>query len=155
MVNARILLVEDEVELMRSITITLRRSGYEVVTVSQGNKALELATAGLRFDLVITDLQLPGLSGFELVNAVLTQCPGTAVGVISAYGNDRVFAELRERGCAFCLDKPFTIGDLMRCVSDALADSGDKTKTARAVVQKSAGTVAPNPTADVKPVERQ
>ena len=125
----KILLIEEEVDLQRSITITLRRAGYDVVAVSNGNQALYYIEEAIvekdSIDLIITDLNFPGLSGIELIDNLRSRGVQAPFAVLTAYGNNSVYATLREKGCIFCLDKPFNSDQLEWYVSEAFKGGKD------------------------------
>jgi DNA-binding response OmpR family regulator len=79
-----ILVVEDETVVRQDVCETLRKNGYDVVEASDGVQARDLLHVQ-RFDLVITDLVLPRLHGFDLVNLVRAKVPRTPIIVVSGY----------------------------------------------------------------------
>ena len=124
MTGQRILIVDDERDLLTSMDITLRRSGYDIVPVDNGADAyVEIIVAherGNQFDLLITDHHLPVLSGVELIDRLLQEGIRIPFGVITAFGTNELISELVKRGSLFCLDKPFSIAELQKIVSLAL-----------------------------------
>ena len=120
----KILIVDDEPDLLKSIDLTLRIKGYIVVAVDNGADAFaKIITAHEfkeQFDLVITDHHLPVISGIELIDHVKAEGIEVPFGMITAYGSKSLQKELQERGSLFCLDKPFNIKELVDCVSKAL-----------------------------------
>lgn len=120
----RILVVEDEQDLLRSVTLTLRRAGYVVTSVDNGADAFAKIVIAdevkSQFDLVITDHHLPVISGIELIDHVNNEGIAVPFGMITAYGTGELYHDLKERGSLFCLDKPFNIQELANCVSTAL-----------------------------------
>jgi len=116
-----ILLVDDE-SAVRSITARLlRQMGYEVIEAGDAAEALA-ATAQHRFDALVTDVVLPGLSGPDLAARCLARQPGLPVLLISGYARESLTAEGRViAGTAF-LAKPFTreaLGQRIRELLDA------------------------------------
>jgi len=124
MKGKKIILVEDEVDLLRSVTLTLKRAGYEVVSVDNGADALALImlaeNESKAFDLLVTDLHLPGLTGLELVEKIRKLHIPIPVAAITAFGNSQIRSRLKELDCLFCLDKPFNIEELLNHVSSAI-----------------------------------
>jgi two-component system response regulator AtoC len=120
----RILIVDDERDLLKSIDLTLRINGYTVVAVDNGADAFaKIVTAHEmkeQFDLVITDHHLPVISGIELIDHVKAEGVTVPFGMITAYGSKELQQELKDRGSLFCLDKPFNIRELVAAVSLAL-----------------------------------
>lgn len=124
--HKNILIVDDEVDLLKSVSITLRRAGYKVLAMDNGADAyVEILQAYEReeqYDLVITDHHLPVISGTELIDRVNANGIKVPFGVITAFGSSQLYADLKKKGCLFCLDKPFNIKELLNCVSTALAE---------------------------------
>jgi PAS domain S-box-containing protein len=113
---ASILLVEDGDALRRMLSQLLRRHGYEVVDAPDAATASELRD---RPDLLITDVQLPGISGADLADALGRRWPGLPVVLISG------FTDLTpDPGLRF-LSKPFSTDELLRVVRSAL-EEGDR-----------------------------
>ncbi|ADY27393.1 CheA signal transduction histidine kinase (plasmid) [Deinococcus proteolyticus MRP] len=74
---ARVLLVDDSLSVRRLVSRMLERGGYEVVTANDGQEALDLLQLDTRFDLVISDLEMPRMNGYELLSALRGR-PATA-----------------------------------------------------------------------------
>ena len=82
----RILLVDDEPELLMSLEDLLSEEGYSVITADSGRQALErLATAPPLFDLVVTDLRMPPPDGLELLKRIKAEWPATEVILLTAF----------------------------------------------------------------------
>lgn len=112
--DARLLLVDDDAVIRRVVTEMLETSGYHVVAVEDGAAAIEIAGAQ-RVDLLITDIQMPKMSGTALAAKFLEQHPDVPVLFISGYPADAGQSE-HER-----LQKPFTRDTLIRKVELLLA----------------------------------
>lgn len=108
---ATILLVEDEATLVQTIAYTLRREGYTVVTAGDGQTALTLAREA-RPDLVVLDLMLPGLDGFEVCRRLRAES-AVPILILSARDTeiDRVVG--LEIGADDYLTKPFSLRELL------------------------------------------
>jgi CheY-like chemotaxis protein len=104
-----ILLVEDEPSVRKVASRVLRRSGYTVIEASNGTEALrECEERGTEVDLIITDIVMPEMGGFELAKRVRRGRPGARILFTSGYTEDAVMRRsFVEPGEAF-LDKPFT-----------------------------------------------
>jgi two-component system, cell cycle sensor histidine kinase and response regulator CckA len=115
-----VLLVEDEEMVLRFTSQLLTRLGYEVLTASRAEEALALIEAGERFDLLLTDVLLPGIDGLELFRRVAARRGAFPVVFMSGY-TDNVLAEkgVAEAGAAF-LQKPFSHDELAAKVRAAL-----------------------------------
>ena len=108
---SRVLLVEDDPHLLRTMRITLHASGHEVITAATGRKALSEAAAG-RPDLVVLDLGLPDLDGLEVIRS-LRGWTGVPIIVLSgrASGGDKVTA--LDAGADDYVTKPFGVDELL------------------------------------------
>jgi PAS domain S-box-containing protein len=115
----RVLLVEDEVVLRMSTTDMLERLGCFVSGVGSGEQALELLAGGGSFDLLLTDLGLPGMSGEELANEVRRRFPSLPVVIASGYGRSDVQgAGMQADGLQF-ISKPYSSIDLQQALDHA------------------------------------
>jgi PAS domain S-box-containing protein len=110
----RVLLVEDEVVLRMSTTDMLEQLGCFVAGVGSGEQALELLARGGSFDLLLTDLGLPGISGEELAARVRGQFPTLPVVIASGYGRSGKQGE----GLQF-ISKPYSAVDLQQALDHA------------------------------------
>ncbi len=117
----RVLLVEDEVLVRQLAVRTLQSLGYEVAEAADGAEALQLYTASDRpFDLLITDVVMPHMSGPELVDRILTLNSRMKVLYISGYADDTVLRHGMLRHATHFLQKPFSAPVLARTVREAL-----------------------------------
>jgi len=120
--KARILLIEDD----PGITVTLQRllasEGHEVALEKRGDSGLLRATAE-NFDVVLTDLKLPGLHGLELVEKLHGAKPRLPIIVMTAHGTTETAIEATKLGAFEYLVKPFEMPDLLEVVSKALVTS--------------------------------
>jgi len=101
----------------------LERAGYTVATAPDGTVARELlAAAPDTFDLLITDLTMPGCSGEELIEFAHGLRPELPAILTSGFGGHRrMVDELESRSLVRYLDKPYRQSELMGCVGEALA----------------------------------
>jgi CheY-like chemotaxis protein len=121
---ARILVVDDEPAVRRFVTDALRSSGYEVVAASSGRDALVSVYGESRTPtLLLTDIEMPGMSGVELAARVRADRPG--IRVILMTGRETSAARARERAGLVegVLLKPFGLAELLHAVLEALAES--------------------------------
>jgi two-component system response regulator PilR (NtrC family) len=117
----RILVIDDEADIRETLDALLCSVGYEVSTAENGGVAVERAERE-HFDLVITDLRMPGMSGVETVAALRRIKPGLSVIVVSGYVSDASALRCREEGALQIVAKPFDIDDLLHIVEVALRD---------------------------------
>jgi CheY-like chemotaxis protein len=117
----RILVVDDEKTVAFFLGETLDELGleYQVQTACSGEDALR-KIAVESFDLIITDLRMPGMSGLDLLSQVREISPGTRTILITAYGDDEVEAEARRLGVYDYITKPFQMEKFTRMVQRAL-----------------------------------
>ncbi|RMG61342.1 MAG: response regulator [Calditrichaeota bacterium] len=113
----RLLIVDDEETLTFSLYQMFINSDIDcqVVTASSGEEALERLAEG-EFDLVITDLAMPGIDGLQLLSSIKQRTPRTHVIIITAYGSDERRDRAYELGADYYLEKPFDIHELRKLV---------------------------------------
>ena len=115
----RILLVDDEESLLRVTQVRLRNAGYRVDTAPGGAEALE-ALEKHSYDMVITDLMMPGMSGLELAPKIRAANPDTMVIVMTAFGAVETAVQAMKAGVFDYLTKPIDADELVLCVRRAL-----------------------------------
>ncbi|MCJ7420809.1 ATP-binding protein [Sphingomicrobium astaxanthinifaciens] len=124
--NARILVVEDDPRVRTATVGALEDLGYDPVSCSSGAEALSLFAPG-RFDLVISDVIMPEMTGTELVRHLTAAEPGLAVLFVTGYVGDDESDELADHEL---LRKPFTVGALSKAVAEALRRASGGAPTA-------------------------
>ena len=118
--TARILFVEDE-DSVRTFGIrALEKKGYEVVGCSSAENALEFIEKDDKFDLLLTDMVMPGMSGAELTKAIKEKIPHIKVILASGYSEEIVRQELDNFDDFDFITKPYSLGDLTAKVFDVL-----------------------------------
>ena len=108
----RIMLVEDERMTRVALTGTLRREGHEVTPCPDGHAALA-ALAGGSFDLVLTDLNLPGPDGLEVLQNARQQHPAPRVIIMTAYASTETAVEALRMGAHDYVTKPFQTDEIL------------------------------------------
>ncbi len=116
----KILLVDDEPELVASCARFLERLGHSCLSAYDGARAMTLLEQEVP-DLVITDLQLPEHDGFEVARRVRQALPQTPVILITAYSRAATAEAAYAAGASAYLPKPFSLADLSRAIDSALA----------------------------------
>jgi two-component system KDP operon response regulator KdpE len=116
--GARILVVDDEPQLLRSLRTTLAAHGYDVQTATTGEEALDLLAARLP-DLVVLDLVLPGLSGLAVCQELRARSP-VPILILSARGDERDKVAALDAGADDYLTKPFGVNELLARIRAAL-----------------------------------
>jgi len=115
---ARILVVEDDPRVSRSTVTALAELGHRPVPVASGREALDLLVRDSRFDLVVTDVVMPEMTGVELAREVNRRYPGLNVLFVTGYVGEA--GTLDELSGADLLRKPFTVAQLATAVDRAL-----------------------------------
>ena len=115
----RILLVDDEENLRRVTQLELEDMGYTVTTAADGRAAIDFL-ARTPFQLVITDLRMPGVSGMDLLQRVRTEYPETAVIMMTAFGTIQGAVEAMKAGAFDYITKPIDIDELVILINRAL-----------------------------------
>jgi signal transduction histidine kinase/ActR/RegA family two-component response regulator len=118
--QAKVLVIEDEAPVREVLVDLLSRHGHEVVACADGQSGLTRAEAEA-FDLVMVDLSMPGLSGWEVVSHIRVKQPRPAVCLITGWGDQIDWDEARERGADYLVAKPFDLDDVTAVVAQALA----------------------------------
>ena len=108
----RILVVDDDYMMARTIVDILKVKGHEAEAVHSGPEALEKVMASL-FDCVLTDIKMPEVNGVELYRAIKTRQPDLPVVLMTAYSTDRLVEEGLEEGAIAALTKPLDINRLL------------------------------------------
>jgi two-component system KDP operon response regulator KdpE len=116
--GARILVVDDEPQILRSLRTTLASHGYDVQTAATGEEALA-AVDGRLPDLVVLDLVLPGLSGLEVCRRLRARS-SLPILVLSARGDERDKVAALDLGADDYLTKPFGVNELLARIRAAL-----------------------------------
>ncbi|MBX9628824.1 MAG: PAS domain S-box protein, partial [Gemmataceae bacterium] len=112
------ILAEDEAPVRRLARGALEAAGYAVAEAADGDAALELLAAGAGADLLVTDLAMPGVGGWELADKVRAARPDAGVVIVSGYVPDA--DRLGGLPGAVFVPKPFTPGDLVQAAAEAL-----------------------------------
>src|SRR5262245_30613498 len=108
---ARILVVDDEPRICRFVSQVLERDGHAVSVAANGPDAIRLSGEE-EYALVVLDLILPGLSGLDVLRAMLADRPGQRVLVLSAVGDVATKVECFRNGAVDYLAKPFAVAEL-------------------------------------------
>jgi DNA-binding response OmpR family regulator len=117
----RVLIADDEPNIVASLEFLMEQAGYEVKVAANGQEALELA-ASFRPDLVLLDVMMPGKNGYEVCQSLKSDPATRAVKVImlSAKGRDIEVAKGLEPGADAYVTKPFSTRDLVAQIRDML-----------------------------------
>ncbi len=119
MSKPQILLVDDEAIALTNLTHVLQREGYEVTACRDGEAALA-ALKRSEFDLVLTDLKMPGVDGMEVLREVRTSHPDVPVIMITGYATLNSAVEAMKAGAYHYIAKPFRLSEAREVVRSAL-----------------------------------
>jgi DNA-binding NtrC family response regulator len=118
----RILIVDDDASIRRTLQILLSKAGYEVIQACDGSEAVRL-WRDHGGDLVITDLHMPEKDGIETIIELLTHTPGLRIIAMSGGGQTKrldLLGNVALLGSVLTIEKPFTLSEMMAVVSRAL-----------------------------------
>ena len=124
-----LLLVEDEAPLRETLADRLVEHGFEVEQADSGEQAIE-KLAEFAFDIVITDLRLPGLDGTRVLEAALLRYPDIVGIIVTGYGTVKDAVEAIKRGATDFVTKPFQFDELLHALNSALEKRGLKAENA-------------------------
>jgi two-component system phosphate regulon sensor histidine kinase PhoR len=116
----KILVVDDEAGIRRGCNRVLQSQGHQVLLAENGEQGLEILREQPDVDLVLVDLRMPGISGFEVLQQGKDIVPETVFAMITAYATIEAAVEATKRGAYDFIAKPFTPDDLLRLVNRAL-----------------------------------
>lgn len=115
----RILVIDDEEIIQVSCKRTLASEGYEVDTAASGKEGLEMFEKS-EYDLVLTDLKMPGMDGIEVLLNIKRQRPEQNVIIMTGYDTVEHIVESISSGAAHYLEKPFTPDTLIERIKEVL-----------------------------------
>jgi len=117
--KSRILVVDDEESIREFLEIMLKKEGYEVTTAEDGARAKDILSKK-SFDMIISDLQMPNMTGIELLKHVKESYPETVFMLITAFGTTETAVEAMKMGAYDYVTKPFKIDEVRMNVANAL-----------------------------------
>ncbi len=120
--KARILVVDDESPVVETLREVLMTAGFEVETAESGKQALGLLMSSQHFDLMITDMRMPGMDGLELLREVHHWRGNLPVIVLTGYASFENGVDSLEAGACDYVIKPFNSKDLILTVKGALKE---------------------------------
>lgn len=145
MIGSRLLLIDDDRRAAQSLQRVFQAKGYEVAVSDRGDEGLERARTE-NFDVVLTDLRMPGLGGLDLVRQLHAAKPRLPIVLMTAFGTTETAIEATKHGAFEYLLKPFDMPELLDVIGRAAASSrrmtetvemGDETTSAQAIVGRS------------------
>ena len=112
MSDARVLLIEDEPALARGLSDTLRANGFDVTVAMDGERGLDAAVSG-RADLILLDVMLPKINGYEICRAVRASGVDVPILMLTAKGQEQDVIVGLNLGADDYITKPFRVGELI------------------------------------------
>jgi putative nucleotidyltransferase with HDIG domain len=109
--DSKILIIDDETILAKTLTVVLQEKGYEVKNTAFGKQGLEWLSEG--FDLVLLDLKLPDIDGLKVLKTIQRNHPKVAVIVMTAYASIETAIDIMKEGAYSYLMKPFEMDELL------------------------------------------
>ena len=123
----RILLLDDDLESLDSLSMALFAKGHESVEYNDSDSALNEFRPG-RFDLVVTDLRMPGINGLEVLRRVRDFDPEIPIIIISAFADNENTAAARNEGAFAFFSKPLDLKRFFSVLADLELELSDKNK---------------------------
>ncbi len=123
MYKPTILVVDDDQDILKLISMRLTATGYETIAASNGEQAMT-AISLKRPDLIVSDLRMPAMDGMELLDAVHKRHPTLPMIILTAHGSIPDAVHATQQGAYSFLTKPFDSHELLKLVADALRISG-------------------------------
>src|SRR3954462_8383296 len=127
--SRHVLIVEDETPLRQAIAEQLSDRGYRVEQAESGEAAVA-RLAEFAFDIILTDLRLPGIDGSAVIEAAVARYPDIVAIVITGYGTVKDAVEAVRRGAWDFVNKPFQIDELLHALDSALEQRRLKSENA-------------------------
>jgi len=129
MTGPRVLIVDDEAELVSALEERLVLRGFRATGVTTGAEALARVADGT-YDVVLLDVKMPGLGGLQVIQRIKTEHPDVQVVLLTGHGSAHDAAEGMRLGAFDYLMKPVKIGDLVRVLHAAAGDPPPEESTA-------------------------
>ncbi|MBW2702017.1 MAG: response regulator [Deltaproteobacteria bacterium] len=126
--QAKIVLAEDDEDMRDLLAGALKRAGYAVDEVADGNELLDHLADGLLAegrvppDLIVSDIRMPGWTGLDVLAGLREPDWTVPIILITAFGNEETHAEAERLGAAVLLDKPFDVDDLLQAVHKVISE---------------------------------
>lgn len=125
MVRGKVLVIDDEMMIRTLIGDVLEGMGHEAMVAASGSEGMDMfaaaAESGKPFDLVLTDLGMPEMSGWEVVDEVKQRSPETPVALITGWGDQLDPEKMKQSRVDRVIAKPFRVDDIKLLLSQALA----------------------------------
>ena len=137
-----ILVAEDDAPIRQALTDTLSAAGYSVLPAEDGRRALELLLTR-EVDLALLDVNMPQLTGFQLLRIMSKECPGIPSIILTAHGEEQDRVKGLELGADDYVVKPFSIAELLARIAAVLRRSPGRQRAAGSILQFPGGKLDP------------
>lgn len=127
--KAKVLVIDDEQIVLKSCARILSAEGYDVQPVQTGDEGLR-KLADEKFDVVLTDLKMPDMTGMEVLEKVLESYPDMIVIMITGYSTVQTAVDAMKMGAYDYVPKPFTPEELVEAVGKSLDKKKNRLKKA-------------------------
>ncbi|MCP4220590.1 MAG: sigma-54-dependent Fis family transcriptional regulator [bacterium] len=118
--QVKILIIDDDPSIRNMLSIVLKRNGYDITMADNGRSALESLKRDTLFDLVISDIKMPDISGIELLKKIKSITPRIPVIMITAFASANDAVEAMKLGAEDYVTKPFNLDELKIIIQRAL-----------------------------------
>ena len=119
---ARLLIVEDDESVRTLAARALERDGHTIDTAADGEEGIDrIVAANGAYDLVVSDIRMPGMDGIEMARAAVARFPSLKILLITGYAEQRERAAELEGTIVGVMQKPFTLQSIRERVAEALA----------------------------------
>jgi DNA-binding NtrC family response regulator len=118
--KARILIVDDDHQMLEALRLTLQSSGYSITPVDNGKDALSIFQKD-EFDILITDMKMPEMNGIELIKKIVSLDVPVTIIMITAFGSIETAVEAMKLGALDFIEKPFSDDKLLDTVEKAMS----------------------------------
>jgi len=119
----KVLIIEDDDEMRSLLRDFIGDEGYEADSVNNGSEALRKLVSE-HFDLVITDIRMPGLTGLDILPGIKKLQPDASIIAITAFGSQEVCRRALERGATAYLEKPIHLQNLRTLMEKIIPSKG-------------------------------
>jgi DNA-binding NtrC family response regulator len=117
----RILVVDDEATLLTVLSGELVNSGYDVTTASDGDEAISIIQ-NKKFDLVLLDIKMPKVDGFEVLKFIKKTIPTLKVIMLTGFADLKNAIESKKHGAEDFVSKPYDLVDLLTTIERVLSE---------------------------------
>jgi DNA-binding NtrC family response regulator len=151
---SKILAIDDDSIIRTLLTNILTKAGYEVVTAADGESGLELAVS-TNPDLVVTDFQMPGISGLEVLTELQRTQPGLPVILLTAHGDVALTIKSIQLGAYDFIEKPIQMQELLDVIRNGLEVSRQSRNLTEAISPEARKAIEDNLLVGKTPVMRE